>query len=95
MDWQANRTFPPQADSEKRPIYLESSSLANNAYYEKFGFVFKKEIFLRRGPAPVQLSIMVREPQPASAKFANGTTTIATVPINGLTSKTTTAIRIA
>lgn len=44
-------------------MYLESSSLANNAYYQKFGFVVKKEIFLKRGSTPVQLSIMVREPQ--------------------------------
>lgn len=51
-------------------MYLESSSLANNAYYAKFGFVVKKEIFLKRGAVPVQLTIMVREPQPV-AKVAN------------------------
>jgi hypothetical protein len=51
-------------------VYLESSSLANNAYYAKFGFVVKKEIFLERGAYPVQLTIMVREPQPV-AKVAN------------------------
>lgn len=53
-----------QADAENRPVYLESSSLANNAYYRKFGFEVKKDIFLKRGLVPVQLSIMVREPQP-------------------------------
>lgn len=51
-------------------MYLESSSLANNTYYAKFGFVVKKEIFLKRGAVPVQLTIMVREPQPV-AKVAN------------------------
>lgn len=89
---QANVAPPLQADTENRPVYLESSSLANNAYYEKFGFVVKKEIFLKRGPAPVQLSIMVREPQPAS-RFANITTTTttataATVGSGGLRSRT-------
>lgn len=58
-------------------MYLESSSVTNNVYYAKFGFVVKKDIFLKRGPAPIQLSIMVREPQPA-ARFANITTTSAT-----------------
>lgn len=53
-----------KADAENRPVYLESSSLANNAYYRKFGFEVKKDIFLKRGLVPVQLSIMVREPQP-------------------------------
>lgn len=78
-----------QADAENRPVYLESSSLANNAYYAKqYGFVVVKEIFLERGPAPVQLSIMVREPQPI-AKFANITTTA-----GALKAKTaTTAVR--
>lgn len=84
--------LPLQADSENRPVYLESSSLANNAYYEKFGFVVKKEIFLKRGPAPVQLSIMVREPQPAS-RFTNVTAAGAAAATagSGLKSKTVTA----
>lgn len=51
-----------KADAENRPMYLESSSLANNAYYARFGFQVKREIFLTRGRAPVRLSIMVREP---------------------------------
>jgi hypothetical protein len=51
-----------QADAENRPMYLESSSAANNAYYEKFGFRVQRDIYLQRGSAPVRLSIMVREP---------------------------------
>lgn len=43
-------------------MYLESSSLANNVYYAKFGFVVHRDVFLERGPVPVRLSIMVREP---------------------------------
>lgn len=52
-------------------MYLESSSAANNAYYVKFGFEFKKDIFLRdsRG-ATVMLSIMVREPRPARSTLS-------------------------
>lgn len=64
--------------------------MANNAYYQKFGFVAKKEIFLERGPAPVQLSIMVREPQPPATKFTNVTTTA----ITGPKSKVTAAVRM-
>ena len=60
----------PQADKEKRPIYLESSSQANNAYYEKFGFEVKRDVFLERGPVPVRLSIMVREPRKVVAAYA-------------------------
>jgi len=55
-----------RADAENRPIYLESSSLTNNAYYAKFGFEVKRDIFLKRGLAPVRLSIMVREPRASS-----------------------------
>ncbi|KAM7189694.1 hypothetical protein V8F20_010034 [Naviculisporaceae sp. PSN 640] len=55
-----------RADRENRPMYLESSSPSNNIYYAKFGFVVKKEIYLQRGPQPVRLSIMVRDPEPAS-----------------------------
>ncbi|EAA32732.3 hypothetical protein GE21DRAFT_5696 [Neurospora crassa] len=51
-----------RADAENRPMYLESSSLANNSYYQKFGFETKRDIFLKRGRDPVRLSIMVREP---------------------------------
>ncbi|KAK0715722.1 hypothetical protein B0H67DRAFT_489500 [Lasiosphaeris hirsuta] len=52
-----------RADAENRPVYLESSSLANNAYYAKFGFEIKREICLTRGLKPIPLSIMVREPR--------------------------------
>jgi hypothetical protein len=52
-----------QADAENRPVYLESSSLANNAYYKRFGFEVRKDVVLERGDAPVRLSLMVREPQ--------------------------------
>jgi len=52
-----------KADAENRPMYLESSSIANNAFYGKFGFKVKKEISFKRGRVPVQLDIMVREPQ--------------------------------
>lgn len=51
-----------QADADNAPIYLESSSLANNTYYAKYGFEVKRDIFLVRGKTPVMLSIMVREP---------------------------------
>ncbi|KAK4461664.1 acetyltransferase, partial [Cladorrhinum samala] len=62
-----------RADAENRPIYLESSSLANNVYYEKFGFEVKKEIYLRRGQGePVRLSIMVREPVPQKKEEGGG-----------------------
>jgi hypothetical protein len=60
-----------QADAEQRPMYLESSSLANNVYYQKFGFEIRKDIWLGKSDAgaaspvaPVRLSIMVREPRP-------------------------------
>lgn len=49
-------------------MYLESSSLANNLYYEKFGFEVKRDVFLERGDVPVRLSIMVREPRVQGCK---------------------------
>ncbi|KAJ4415197.1 hypothetical protein N0V82_007498 [Gnomoniopsis sp. IMI 355080] len=84
------QTMTDRADTEKRPVYLESSSLANNAYYRKFGFVGKKDVFLKRGPAPVQLSIMVREPQPPATEITNITTTA----ITGRKPKATAAVRM-
>ncbi len=33
------------------------------AYYEKYGFEHKLDIQLERGPEPILLHIMVREPQ--------------------------------
>ncbi|KAL2200573.1 GCN5-related N-acetyltransferase-like protein [Corynascus similis CBS 632.67] len=59
-----------RADAENRPMYLESSSQANNAYYQKFGFEVKRDIFLERGPVPVRLSVMVREPRVPGCKVA-------------------------
>ncbi|KAK8052106.1 hypothetical protein PG993_003491 [Apiospora rasikravindrae] len=64
-----------KADAENRAMYLESSSLKNNAYYAKFGFEVKKDIYMGMDdswspsdestpPPPVRMSIMVREPQP-------------------------------
>jgi hypothetical protein len=58
-----------QADAENRPMYLESSSAANNVFYEKFGFEVIKTISFNRGREPITLDIMVREPQPR--KLAN------------------------
>ncbi|OIW32074.1 acetyltransferase [Coniochaeta ligniaria NRRL 30616] len=53
-----------RADVENQPVYLESTTEANNRYYRKFGFDVKRDISLTRGLAPVRLSIMVRDPQP-------------------------------
>ncbi|KAI1760867.1 hypothetical protein GGR53DRAFT_60871 [Hypoxylon sp. FL1150] len=53
-----------KADAEGRPMYLESSTLKNNAYYKKFGFEAKRNIYLGAdSKSPVRLTIMVREPQ--------------------------------
>ena len=59
-------------------MYLESSSERNTAYYRKFGFEVKRDIYLGEEPVessgdgntkpPVRLSIMVREPQVMSGK---------------------------
>jgi hypothetical protein len=35
-------------------------------YYEKYGFEQKIDIQLVRGPKPIKLHIMVREPQPVA-----------------------------
>ncbi|EPE24327.1 Acyl-CoA N-acyltransferases (Nat) [Glarea lozoyensis ATCC 20868] len=51
-----------KADSENRATYLESSAHGNLSYYEKYGFVHKSDIQLERGPKPIKLHIMVREP---------------------------------
>ncbi|GAO19895.1 hypothetical protein UVI_02033180 [Ustilaginoidea virens] len=52
-----------KADEDNRAIYLESSHVRNNKFYAKFGFEIKKEIVLTRGPRPIRLYCMVREPQ--------------------------------
>lgn len=69
-----------QADAQNRPMYLESSSARNNAYYERFGFEPRKDIFLGRGAAAaVRLTIMVREPK--GKRAAAATATAKAVPI--------------
>jgi GNAT superfamily N-acetyltransferase len=67
------RDMIAKADAEQRAIYLESSSLANDAYYAKFGFEFKRDIFIGTVAGageepPVRLSAMVREPRPVVAE---------------------------
>jgi hypothetical protein len=52
-----------QADLESRATYLESSAEANISYYKRHAFAEKKVIELKRGPRPVKMHIMVREPQ--------------------------------
>ncbi|RDL30676.1 Acetyltransferase [Venustampulla echinocandica] len=52
-----------QADLEGRATYLESSAEANLPYYKRFGFDHKMDIQLERGPKPIKLHIMVREPE--------------------------------
>lgn len=46
-------------------MYLESSAEVNVTYYKKYGFAVRKVISLDRGPKPVKLYIMVREPRGA------------------------------
>ncbi|KAG0652990.1 putative N-acetyltransferase [Hyphodiscus hymeniophilus] len=52
-----------RADLEGRAMYLESSAEANIGYYKKHAFAEKKVIALERGPKPIKMHIMVREPQ--------------------------------
>ncbi|KAL8642716.1 MAG: hypothetical protein Q9226_008476 [Calogaya cf. arnoldii] len=51
-----------QADDQGRVCYLESSNGANPPLYRKHGFETKKSIHLTRGPQPVAMEIMVRQP---------------------------------
>jgi len=51
-----------KADLEGRATYLESSAASNVSYYEKHGFIEKKIVECKRGPKPLPLHIMVREP---------------------------------
>jgi hypothetical protein len=53
-------------------MYLESSAEANVAYYKKYGFAERKVISLNRGPKPVKLHIMVREPRGGVASLKGG-----------------------
>ncbi|PHH86687.1 hypothetical protein CDD83_9885 [Cordyceps sp. RAO-2017] len=59
------RHMTDKADAENRPMYLESSASDNIGFYAKFGFEIKSHIDLTRGPAPVRLYCMVREPRPS------------------------------
>jgi GNAT superfamily N-acetyltransferase len=68
-----NMRLTAQADAERRPVYLESSSAKNSAYYRKYGFELKKDIEFKRGATPVLLSIMVREPQPRKIAYSSPT----------------------
>jgi len=52
-----------QADLEGRATYLESSAEVNITYYKRHHFVEKTVIALERGPKPIKMHIMVREPQ--------------------------------
>jgi len=52
-----------RADLENCATYLESSAESNMPYYKKYGFEQKVDIQLERGPKPIKLHIMVREPQ--------------------------------
>lgn len=52
-----------RADEEGRATYLESSSELNLSYYKKFGFDHTMDIQLERGPKPLKLHIMIREPR--------------------------------
>lgn len=60
-----------QADREGRATYLESSAHNNIAYYTRFGFTEAMDIELKRGPEPVKLHIMVREPQGVAESSTN------------------------
>ncbi|KAK6212758.1 hypothetical protein LQW54_005026 [Pestalotiopsis sp. IQ-011] len=67
-------TMAARADQEGRPVYLESSSARNTAYYRRFGFEVVRDIYLgAEGDNPVRLSIMVREPQQANAAVVGKT----------------------
>ena len=47
-------------------MYLECSAKANISYYKRHHFSEKKVIALQRGPKPVKMYVMVREPQVAA-----------------------------
>ncbi|KAH8593418.1 hypothetical protein B0O99DRAFT_596289 [Bisporella sp. PMI_857] len=57
-----------KADQEGRATYLESSTHGNVAYYQRYGFVEKMAIEMKRGVKPLPLHIMVREPLAVDAK---------------------------
>ena len=55
-------------------MYLESSSETNLPYYKKYGFLHKMDITLERGPKPIKLHIMVREPEIVAGSSKGGGT---------------------
>ncbi|KAL9032046.1 MAG: hypothetical protein Q9180_006735 [Flavoplaca navasiana] len=59
-----------QADDQGRVCYLESSNGANPKIYRKYGFETEKTIRLTRGPKPVEMEIMIRQPVPKTS-FTN------------------------
>jgi hypothetical protein len=59
-------------------MYLESSAEANISYYKKYGFVENRVISLNRGPKPVDLHIMVREPRMVAETSKGGETLVST-----------------
>ena len=67
-----------KADLENRATYLESSAHSNMAYYEKYGFEQKIDIQLTRGPKPIKLHIMVREPQAVAESSKKGAASVST-----------------
>ncbi|KAL8665946.1 MAG: hypothetical protein Q9202_001882 [Teloschistes flavicans] len=77
-----------QADAEGRLCYLESSNDINPTIYKKMGFETVKKIQLTRGPSPVDLDIMVRNPIPRDTEptAAHHVATVATVSIKDMTS---------
>ncbi|KAL8701552.1 MAG: hypothetical protein Q9201_004854 [Fulgogasparrea decipioides] len=56
------RDLKREADDQGRLCYLESSNDINPVIYSKMGFEMVKKIELTRGPAPVEMDIMVRNP---------------------------------
>lgn len=71
------------ADRAGQATYLESSAAGNQTYYEKYGFTPILDIAMTRGPKPVKMHIMVREPK-STAESADGKRSEQTVEIREL-----------
>ncbi|TVY83597.1 putative N-acetyltransferase [Lachnellula suecica] len=65
---------PSARDEEGKAMYLESSAEANMPYYKKYGFAHIMDIQLERGPKPLKLHIMVREPEVVASSSKGGET---------------------
>lgn len=61
------RDITDRADAHQCPVYLESSAGENMAFYRRLGFEVQGQIELSRGPAPLLLDCMVREPKAGEA----------------------------